>query len=238
MRPRVLFQGSFADGSLRKRSVTELELDEHPALALPIVEELGSRLIEAGFDLILTGATQLDHVLGESAVAACERLKINPRDRIRTYPHGDTGEAQVGFGMVLQPADKRWQEVRTFVVAECDAVIALIGGKGTSDRLQKAVLAKKPVFPARPIAVEDCGQNRPLLPKPGCCARRERHRCRTTDSSEKFVPPHHALQKKTRYRTGSNGFCGRGAWCPLWVKSGHVKRTKTITAVGPRGATS
>ena len=147
MRPRVLFQGSFADGSLRKRSITELELDEHPALALPIAEELGSRLIEAGFDLILTGATQLDHVLGESAVAACERLKINPRDRIRTYPHGDTGEAQVGFGMVLQPADKRWQEVRTFVVAECDAVIALIGGKGTSDCLQKAVLAKKPVFP-------------------------------------------------------------------------------------------
>jgi hypothetical protein len=114
MRPRVLFQGSFGDGTLRKRSNTELA--EHPALALPIAEELGSRLIEAGFDLILTGATQLDQVLGESAVAACERLKIDPRDRIRTYPHGDTGEAQAGFGMVLQPADKRWQEVRTFVV--------------------------------------------------------------------------------------------------------------------------
>jgi hypothetical protein len=49
--------------------------------------------------------------------------------------------------MILEPADRRWQEVRTFVVLEADAVVALMGGKGTSDCIQKAVLASKPVFP-------------------------------------------------------------------------------------------
>jgi predicted nucleotide-binding protein len=49
--------------------------------------------------------------------------------------------------MILQPADRRWQEVRTFVVQEAVALVALVGGKGTSDCIQKTVLARKPVFP-------------------------------------------------------------------------------------------
>ena len=42
--------------------------------------------------------------------------------------------------MILEPLDKRYQEVRTFFIQECDAVIALVGGKGTADSLQKAKL--------------------------------------------------------------------------------------------------
>lgn len=78
---------------------------------------------------------------------ACSDLGVDPRERIRTYPHGKRAAESNGFGMILEPMERRWQEVRTFVVSEVDAVIALIGGKGTSDCVQKAVLSGKPVFP-------------------------------------------------------------------------------------------
>jgi len=53
--------------------------------------------------------------------------------------------------MVMAPIDKRWQDVRTFIVEECDAVVAIGGGRGTSDAIQKSKLARKPVFPIASI---------------------------------------------------------------------------------------
>jgi hypothetical protein len=115
-------------------------------IAEPIAEALGRELIANGLDLVFTGGSSLDATVGRAAVDACQEAGINPRERIRTYPHGPKTGGE-GFGMILEPLDRRWQEVRTFVVKECDAVVALIGGKGTSDCIQKAVLAGKPVFP-------------------------------------------------------------------------------------------
>ena len=144
MRPRILFQGSYHADRARKDGGYAGH-SEDAELAKPIAQALGKALINSGIDLILTGSTGLDHDIGASAVTACKDLGHNPRERIRTIYYGANPSS--GFGMVLQPADKRWQEARTFIVQECDAVIALIGGKGTSDCLQKAVLANKPVFP-------------------------------------------------------------------------------------------
>ena len=144
MRPRILFQGSFHADRARKDG-GYVGHSEDAELAKPIAQALGKALINSGIDLILTGSTGLDHDIGASAVTACKDLGHNPRERIRTIYYGANPSS--GFGMVLQPADERWQEARTFIVQECDAVIALIGGKGTSDCLQKAVLANKPVFP-------------------------------------------------------------------------------------------
>ena len=95
---------------------------------------------------MLTGGDSLDHAIGLSASSTCESSGIDPRARIRTYPYGAPQE-NLGFGMIVHPAGQRWQEARTFVVREASAVIALVGGKGTSDVVQKATLAGKPVFP-------------------------------------------------------------------------------------------
>jgi len=142
---RILFQGSHsARGRVDSRG--RKDRPEDLLIAEPIAAALGRELITAGFDLIFTGGRSLDGSVGTAAVEACQHLGVDPRERIRTYPHGPKTEGQ-GFGMILEPLDRRWQEVRTFVVRECDAVIALIGGKGTSDCIQKAVLAGKPVFP-------------------------------------------------------------------------------------------
>jgi len=145
MRPRILFQGS------HKASAGRGDAPEQFDLAKPIASAIGKALISHGFELILMEQGLLASEVGRAAVSECKLLGVSPRERIRTYPYGANPNLNDTFGMVLQPIDKRPQEVRTFVVEESDAVIALIGGKGTSDCIQKAVLACKPVFPI-PVA--------------------------------------------------------------------------------------
>jgi len=51
------------------------------------------------------------------------------------------------FGTVHKFDGTRWwQEERTFAIQKADALIVIGGGKGTSDSIQKALLANKPVF--------------------------------------------------------------------------------------------
>jgi predicted nucleotide-binding protein len=144
MRPRVLFQGSY-HADRRRKDGGYYSQSENADQAKPIAEALGKAIINGGFDLMLTGSVGLSNDIGVSAVAECERIGQSPRERIRTIVSGSMPNN--GFGMVLRPAGQTWQEARTFVVQETDAVVALIGGKGTSDCLQKAALANKPVFP-------------------------------------------------------------------------------------------
>jgi predicted nucleotide-binding protein len=140
IRKRVLFQGSF-NSFRRVASKAQVEVSRELASAL------GGELVRAGLDVVLTSAVGLDECAGRAAVAACEELGADPRERIRTYPYGQRGETGGYFGMVLAPLDPRFQEVRTFLVQQVDAVVAISGGKGTRDTLQKAALARKPVFP-------------------------------------------------------------------------------------------
>src|SRR5690348_11389737 len=115
-RNRILFQGSHSTRS-RVDSRGRNDRTEDLRLAESIANELGRQLIAAGFDLVLTGGRSLDAVVAAAAVKACTDEGIDPRERIRTYPHSH-GTSDKCFGMVLEPLDRRWQEVRTFVVRE------------------------------------------------------------------------------------------------------------------------
>ncbi len=139
MGKRILFQGSYAPHR-GKRS----ETPAHLRIAEEISAPLGEALIAAGFDLIFTGTNVLEKVIGNAALAACKRFGENPRERVRTYLSDPSAG---GFGMVLEAIGDSRQDVRTFIVREADALIALIGGKGTRDCIQKAELAGKPLFP-------------------------------------------------------------------------------------------
>jgi predicted nucleotide-binding protein len=136
---KVLFQGSCK--TRRGDNAEQLSRAE------PIARALGDLLIRHDFELILGGTGAIDNFIGTAAMEVCQELHLSEKERIRTYLLDPKDQSQKGFGLVLEPVDRRWQEVRTFLVNECDAVIALIGGKGTSDSIQKAVLAGKPVFP-------------------------------------------------------------------------------------------
>jgi hypothetical protein len=52
---------------------------------------------------------------------------------------------------------KWWQDERTYIVQQVDCLIAIGGGKGTSDYIQKAVLANIPVFVAGQIDCNSTG---------------------------------------------------------------------------------
>lgn len=137
----ILFQGSFSGLRGKGRHVVA----QDRSLALDIAIALGKSLIKNGFGIILEGYIELDAAIGESAIKYCETNGIDPRQRIRTYLHNV--DERKGFGMVVEPLDKGWQDIRTSLVMEASAVIGLVGGKGTADTIQKAVLAGKPVFP-------------------------------------------------------------------------------------------
>jgi predicted nucleotide-binding protein len=136
-RPRVLFQGSVPD------EATESQTKRAKAIA----HELGGALVREGFDLVFTGRSALDRLVGAAAVAACEESRCMPRDRITTYSTNEDPEPGEYFGSVLLPPSNTPRDGRTFAVRECDAVVGLCGRKGTSDSLQKAWLARKAVFP-------------------------------------------------------------------------------------------
>jgi hypothetical protein len=137
---RILFRGSHERRGRRDDPAESL------AKAEPIASALGDQIIRAGFDLILSGNRSLDSLVGQSAVGACADMGIDASERIRTYPEGQRRDL-AGFGAVLQPDPGRWQDIRTFLVHEADAIVTLVGGKGTADCIQKAALAAKPVFP-------------------------------------------------------------------------------------------
>ena len=143
---RVLFQGSVSDRQ-RVDSRGRKDRGELGSVAEPIAKALGGEIIRGGLDLIVTGTRSLDRLVGQAAELMCKEIGANPRERIRTVPHGRHDDLTVAVGTVVPAVDRRWQEVRFSVVREADAVVGLVGGKGTSDCIQKAVLAKKPVFP-------------------------------------------------------------------------------------------
>lgn len=139
MGKKILFQGSYAPDRNGREPPAQLRL-----AAEAIAASLGEGLIAAGFDLVFTGASTLDKAIAGAAISTCHKLGEKPQERIRTY---SADPSEKGFGMVLEPLGDFGQDIRTFVVREADAVIGLIGGKGTSDCIQKADIAGKPVFP-------------------------------------------------------------------------------------------
>lgn len=138
----ILFEGSFSS-SLRG----DTYMEEDKARAREIASCLGRKLIEKGFGVMLTSCYELTADAGRSAEEACKKHGINPAARVKTYLYGEGLKTKSGCGMTVPTPYEHWQDVRTHVVTECDAVVGLAGGKGTSDVIQKAMLARKPVFP-------------------------------------------------------------------------------------------
>jgi len=109
---KVLFQGSY-----RTRRGDKAE---QLSRAEPIARALGDLLIRHDFELILGGTGAIDNFIGTAAMEACQELHLSEKERIRTYLRDPKGQSQKGFGLVLEPVDRRWQEVRTFLVNECE----------------------------------------------------------------------------------------------------------------------
>jgi predicted nucleotide-binding protein len=142
-RIRILLEGSLEKPGRRRDStiINENRAKEFAAL-------LGRRLIESDLDLMFISPTELEAIIAEAAVGACIENGQEPTKRIRTYVYSDHSDSDPVFGMVLPALGRRrWEEGRAKMVMEADAIVALAGGRGTSDTLQKAQLAGLPIFP-------------------------------------------------------------------------------------------
>jgi len=141
-RPLVLFRGTHKSGTTRRNDPPEF-LD----IAEPLAAALGVHLMKGGFDLLLTGSGNLETLIGEAAARTRIEAGHDPRERIRTYRERGKTYRTKGIGMVMASLARSHGEFRTLCVKEANAVIALVGGDGTSDCIQLALLARKPVFP-------------------------------------------------------------------------------------------
>jgi len=109
-------------------------------------KSFAKHFVNSGHQLILTSCREHDmEIVKEITVLLNNNLdEIKKRvifllpDRIKEVPK---------LGIVHKFDGKTWwQEERTFSIQKADALVVIGGGKGTSDSIEKAFLAKKHVF--------------------------------------------------------------------------------------------
>jgi hypothetical protein len=137
---KILLQGSYHPNS---RGDSEDQLMRAESFARTFAREL----IREGFDLVVTGIASIDEVAGRAAREACLAAGENPKRRVTAYSREAPPSNFIPFGNVRVLAEKSWAEIRAIAVEECDALVALLGGKGTTDASQRAEKAKKCVAP-------------------------------------------------------------------------------------------
>ena len=133
-------------GHLRKKE-RQRETSPEWDKAIQIAKHLGKNLIQNDYDVVLYNSQDLDGELGKTAVETCQLLNVDPNTRITTYFSDTDADGMQGFGKVLKRTKTKSQDFRTYLLDQCDALITCAGGNGTADLMQKARLAKKPVFP-------------------------------------------------------------------------------------------
>jgi predicted nucleotide-binding protein len=98
--------------------------------------------------VILTTLSPYNKLVAQEIVAKASESGRNVKDHL-VYLLAEPLEEIPTEGRVLTFGKSRWRtEERTYEVQQADAVIAVGGGKGTSDCIQKAFLSNKPVFVA------------------------------------------------------------------------------------------
>ena len=113
-------------------------------------ESLAHHIVANNHQVILGSNQGFDKIIADKIVETAIANRANVKDhllfllpdRIKNIPsEGRVKSFETGW----------WIEERTYFVQEADAVIAIGGGKGTFDCVEKAFLAGKPVFVAASI---------------------------------------------------------------------------------------
>lgn len=114
-------------------------------------ESLAKYIVAKNHQIVLVSHRECDKLIAKKVAEAANDKKASVKnhllfllpDRIKTIP---------SIGRVKTfDATRWWIEERTYFVQEADAVVAIGGGRGTFDCVEKAFLAGKPVFVAAAI---------------------------------------------------------------------------------------
>lgn len=134
---KILFQGGWKENR---------DLPSNKSIIEDYCKSLAKFITTNNHTIVLTSSRDYDKLIAEeifknnsnSQEKAKEQILFLLPNRIKDFPKIGTVHK---FGRL-----KWWQEERTYIIQQVEALIAIGGGKGTSDCIEKAVLANIPVF--------------------------------------------------------------------------------------------
>ena len=124
---------------------------------------LAKFIVSSQHQLILTSHREFDSLIAQEVVALAKEAGRNVKE-ILIFLLSERHREIPSVGRVIKFEQPRWWlEERTYYIQQADALITIGGGRGTSDCIQKAFLANKPVFVACaiPCAATDTWKKRP-----------------------------------------------------------------------------
>lgn len=139
---KILFQGGWRSG--RDQAASRDRIAEY-------CQAFGTAVAANRHQVILTGTREYDSIVAGAVAAESERRGINVKESL-LYLLPDRTSATPRSGRVRRyPNTRWWIEERTFLVQESDVIVAIGGGRGTFDCVEKGFLSNKPVFVAAGI---------------------------------------------------------------------------------------
>ncbi len=138
---KILFQGGWK---------TQRDPDNTRDQIAKYCESLAHHIVANNHQIILCSNRDFDQIIAGKVAESAAAKKSNIKDhllfllpsRIKKMP---------SIGRVKVVDTRWWIEERTYFVQEADAIVAVGGGKGTFDCVEKGFLAGKPVFVAASI---------------------------------------------------------------------------------------
>jgi predicted nucleotide-binding protein len=139
---KILFQGGWKP--LRNSSQSKQQTDAYcRALARSAVRE--------NHTVVLTSNREFDVIVAEELVAAAKAVGADVKNHLM-YMLAEGEQPMPAAGRVVTIPSRWLIEERTYAIRNTDALVAIGGGKGTFDCVEKAFLSNKPVFVATAIA--------------------------------------------------------------------------------------
>lgn len=139
---KILFQGGWKTG--RNAPDTKELIEKY-------CRTLARFVIQEKHTIVLTSNREFDKLVADEVIAAAASESCNVKNHLLyMLPARELQLPQAGR-VVTIPEKSWWIEERTYAIQNTDALIAIGGGKGTVDCIEKAFLSRKPVFVATAI---------------------------------------------------------------------------------------
>ena len=139
---KILFQGGWK--AKRDPEETKDQIAEY-------CQALAEHIVANNHQVILASNRKFDKLIADKIVEAANAKKANVKDHLLFLLSNRIKDLPSIGRVITIEATRWWIEDRTYLVQESDAVVAVGGGKGTFDCVEKAFLSGKPVFVAASI---------------------------------------------------------------------------------------
>jgi len=140
---KILFQGGWKAGR---------DPEENKETISEYCETLAKYIVENNHQIVLTSNWRYDKTIADKIIEISNEQNKQIKDHLM-YLLSEREKEIPSKGRVIKfEPTKWWIEERTYCIQQTDALIAIGGGKGTYDCVEKSFLSGKPVFVAAAIS--------------------------------------------------------------------------------------